>query len=346
LLSHPLLCHRSGPVGSRGCLLATLITCLVATAAASAEPRSVRLQWRPSANAQTCATESQMRKEIVTRLGRDPFTDGRAPGLDVVVDRSGSTWRANVTRLDEQGAPVGSRELTYDGPDCRGLEQALILAMALAIDPDEALDGESRSGGGGHAAPPMVPTPESFVSSTCPWCGTAQCLPKPTWFGDLGVRTLGSVGLLPTPSIGAQLSFDLRVIGPWHLELAARRWVEPREDERGSARSLGSYGAAVCLDLWRPASPKLLVCAGGELGKVASTRRSDPASTPDARWAAVRMSPTLRFKSPHAPITFEAGAELLVPVDPQPISLADGSTEAVGGRVGGILFLGVGVAIP
>lgn len=113
-----------------------VLSSVLASAAALAEPRQVSLGYLKRPGADPCPDEAALKGRIAARLGADPFRDDAPTGLEVVVGQSPIGLSATVTlREKSTSKSLGKRQLESHATDCRELSAAMELAIALAIDP-------------------------------------------------------------------------------------------------------------------------------------------------------------------------------------------------------------------
>ena len=71
----------------------------------------------------------------MTRMGYDPFTGPARQWIEAAVAEQGDTFEVQLFERDSGGSTLGSRVLHEKGPDCHKLDDAIVLAIALIIDP-------------------------------------------------------------------------------------------------------------------------------------------------------------------------------------------------------------------
>ncbi|MEM9196195.1 MAG: hypothetical protein AAGF12_43935, partial [Myxococcota bacterium] len=98
--------------------------------------------WVRGAGAEACASTASLQVEVAERLGRDPFQPPITQHIEGIVRRSEGTFVATLYNRDPEGALVGEREFRSEAEDCDGLAAAVVLAVALAIDPEAALTAD------------------------------------------------------------------------------------------------------------------------------------------------------------------------------------------------------------
>ncbi|MFL5306914.1 MAG: hypothetical protein ACJ8F1_16985 [Polyangia bacterium] len=165
----------------------------------------------------------------------------------------GPPWSAELTTL--HAGRVGRRRL--ESPSCRAAADAVVLIIALSIDPDVAAAGGQVSA----AAPPRVP--QAPVSKSPPLHILAS------------VYSQGRVGTLPGADVGVGLGVGLAG-ARWHAELRSSYGL--RRDQVASLPSgaAGRFNVAAasltgCVDVGRRAELTFGPCAVAEGGRVSAT---------------------------------------------------------------------------
>jgi hypothetical protein len=99
---------------------------------------SSRLVYARASGAESCPAEPEVRKEVATRLGYDPFFPWAQRTIVVQVARGSKGLRATVQLVDADGMVKGGRELASTADDCDELMRSVALNVSIAIDPDSA----------------------------------------------------------------------------------------------------------------------------------------------------------------------------------------------------------------
>lgn len=76
---------------------------------------------------------------VAARLGYDPFVVTATQQVEGLVTKEGDHYIVALFDRDARGALIGSQSFASESSDCRVLDAALVLALALAIDPESAL---------------------------------------------------------------------------------------------------------------------------------------------------------------------------------------------------------------
>jgi hypothetical protein len=284
-----------------------------------------------------------MRAGIAARLGRDPFAS-EGPSVEASALREGDRLRGSVILRAPDGAILGARDLSADATaGCQPLADAIVLAAALALDPERALQRSTR------APEPVPPPPVERPPSPPPPAET----PPPGSAGQTPIATSlrahGTLGLLPHAALGASAE------GRWHfarhLALDAGVLWSPAVATVDGAFSVGldAVHAGGCAGTWTDGSGTLGAgaCVDGWLGALSASPRAqdvDPAG--EHVWAALSTS-LLATVHPTPPLLLEGGAGAYLPLTRDVLMNRlpphDGFQQAV---VAGALFVGAGVSIP
>ncbi len=264
---------RRGP----GELLAACVL-LGATASAVGHAEgagSSSLALSRGAEAEGCITEGELRARVAARLGRPSETlalpEGAKRGeatLQVEVARDPSGWRAVLTPNDAEsrrtGAPPRRRVLHAEGADCRALDEALVLAAALLIDPEAALASAVSPAPAPLPAPAAPVAPAPLPGPTPPVAPAPAPPPPPPptsppsaepaaprlpYAWGLRGSLAGALGLLPGAAYGAGYGLFLDAPGGWGAALLGASWVsKAATSPLGNARiGLQQGGASLCL---------------------------------------------------------------------------------------------------
>ena len=211
--------------------------------ARAATPPSFVLVYEAPADT-GCPTEDAVRASVADELGYDPWDpvdDGTSPRIAVALRAlHGGRVRGRVEMRATDGTHLGAREL--EAPSCGELLGALVLAIAVAIDPLRAV-----------APPPLPATPPATATATATArdaAADAEPLPAlvvapppepPRLVDELRLRVAfgvqGTFDAAPGPAFG----FTGRV------GVAIRRWsvaVELRGDLPGSDSADGGRVSA------------------------------------------------------------------------------------------------------
>ncbi|HEY3497829.1 MAG TPA: hypothetical protein VGK73_24190 [Polyangiaceae bacterium] len=182
-----------------------------------------RLSWARGDGAESCVDQRALAGAVRLRLGREPFADDAESGIEGTILRDGSTFRANLRVRDARGTEVGRRDLELETGDCSKLTDALVLAVALTIDPNAPASGEAspvddhpaaeapavtpRSDTEEHAvANAARPAPQASDATAQRGAPCPACAPKKTRELRLALRGLVGGGLLPGIAPGVSVT--------------------------------------------------------------------------------------------------------------------------------------------
>ena len=258
-------------------VVAALATLASAGAARAGEP--VRLEWVRLEGAGACIDPAALEARVRKRLGSDPFDPRATRLIEGVVRRVGDAWHAEIAvRAHPADAEPPLRELKSQAKDCDALSDAVVLAVALAIDPVAAFSEPPREPPR-PAPPPPVPAP--VVAPT----------PPRGLRGRAELDLTGQDGLLPRASLGASLA-AAAVLGE-RLELGLRARVFPAVEEPGTpsyAIGLALGTAELCARLPRPTRVDVRACGGPSVGIVhAAVLTGDRAQPGERVWVSAEL---------------------------------------------------------
>jgi hypothetical protein len=147
---------------------ATLLAFASFAHSASAEEAVPRfgLAWVRDAGAGSCLDQRSLKIAVQNRLGREPFSDDAERTIEGNVSRSARSFKVTLRVRDASGAEHGERHLELETDDCSKLSEAVVLAVALTIDPNAPATAETRAAPeipstSATAAPPSVGLPLS-----------------------------------------------------------------------------------------------------------------------------------------------------------------------------------------
>jgi hypothetical protein len=139
--------HRSTPM--RGWLCCVLACWMHPISLQAQEPSRFALHVVRSPEASDCITGAELASHVERHLGPVFVAPGSsATAIEIWIGpstSSGHPWRAQIELYDRQGARLGTRRLLATDNGCRSLDRALVLAVALAVDPDGLLIYVARS---------------------------------------------------------------------------------------------------------------------------------------------------------------------------------------------------------
>jgi hypothetical protein len=294
---------------------ALLISCLagfgalVPASTVHARPKTFALNWVRAADAESCIASHELSHVIEELLGPVFVAPSDAElSIEGLVrhELHGAGWAARIVVSDQHGQQLGERELTSPSAGCHALDPQIVLVIALAIDPEVALEhlptelleplqtpgdpaaellAELREGAGARAQPS-----EHHAADTKPdeQAKAPTTTSKPAGNSEhsrahtrdaRAVRLALSGGfatgvkLLPKASAGPLLGVTLQLPRPWSIALTTVLWLE----NDAALTDPGAAGGAVhfrmalgtlslCASLARFAAIDWSGCAGMALG--------------------------------------------------------------------------------
>jgi hypothetical protein len=326
------------------------LSMLFGTRTASASPTS-KLTYVRGPGAEQCAEEGELRRYVAQRLGYDPFFAWADRTVVAQIDAVATGFRGQVRIIDAKGALLGERTLDAPAKDCGELVKSLALAISIAIDDLDAVEGPSASS---PSRPRPTPEPAAVdvpsVATERPDAPSAPDRPEraPTKEAHDGsgiggfatVGALGGVGSAPSASLGAVVGGG--VVGSWwSMALEGRAEAPASGAMSGGGRISTSRLAATLVPCARlGARLALSLCAVGSLGMLrasaegVSAPRDDSALASSLGGRAGLDHPLAEWLGAY--VDFEAGA----PLERHRVEL-NGSTTYV--MPGGYASFGLGL---
>lgn len=299
--------HRAQALQSRS-LLVVVLGCLLAPAAARADPFGARLAWVRGEGADRCPDETVIRQAVINRIGPDAFRGAVTQRIEAVVSGEAGQWRLRLYVRDAQGARLGQRELVDSGATCDEIAATGALAIALSIDPDAPLTPRS----------PPPPTPAAAAVPVAPARVERVIVREGAPFGglDASLRMVGLAAALPQISPGVGLG--VQVVRRERFSLETSVLVVPAvhvdADDARFGFGLTALGLSGCGAITRARAARLSIC-GGLLGgvvhaTVSGSERPQPADVP---WLALSLG--ARLSVPIAgPLAAEFALDALTPL--------------------------------
>jgi hypothetical protein len=257
---------------------AAWIAVVAAAGTSRADERSlaVALGLTRGSGADGCLTARELAQRVEARLGRAAFVSAAKADLfvDVRVARAGRSWRATVAASRASGERVGVRELASAGGDCHGLDEDLVLVVALVIDPMAT---------GAPRAQPAAPAPREVVYVPVP-VSVPVAGPAPAWAFGARVATAVLGGVLPSAAPAVDAAIATTPPGAWPIELGVIATASASADDgaHGAEVRIALGTVAVCPELVAGARARLQLCGGGAAGALrVRSHGLDPASTGD-----------------------------------------------------------------
>jgi hypothetical protein len=309
-----------------------LATCCDVVEALAAEP--ARLEWARLEGAGSCIDGVELEARVKRRLRSDVFDPRASRSIEGVARRTGNVWRAQIiVRAHPDDANPPLRELESAAADCESLSNAVVLAVALAVDPAAAFSDAAVD------APPAPKPPEK--TEVPPASATAA--PPSAQSGHAELAVAGQMGLLPHASLGIELGAAATLTQRFELGLRARAFPEVAV---GGNPSYAVGLAALTLELCavvRPAQAvELRGCAGPAVGLLHAAVLAGDRTQPGQRASlAAELGLDAAFAVTRT-LAFQLGARAAVPVTRYRFTL-EGSDAALftQSAIAGIAHIGL-----
>ncbi len=304
------------------------------------------LRWTRGEGASDCADGPTLERRVEARLGRPAFREDAAKVLVAEVERTSSEY---VARLYFERAAAGTapRTLRSSDSDCAPLEAAVVLALALAIDPSASLASPAPAVA---ALPSLEPTPSAEMPDPPAPVAVLPRADQPRVQDTVvpartvtrmtaTLRGLYSVGLLPEPAWGLALHVERDVWKSVSIELGLRFLPAVRTDEERYEFGFTGGSAGTCVELTQP----LGLCAGLLAGALnVTTRNAYAGDTGQQPYVGLELGPRVAGRT--GGFRFEFGVDLgLALVQPDFINRDDTLEEH---PFNATAFVGVGPTIP
>lgn len=289
-------------------LLAVFFSFVASTASAQA-PTSLR--WSRAPGAETCIEAVALAAAVEARLAREVFTEGSTLVIEGEVGPSATGYVVQLM-LRSGAEVVGERTLESRRPRCSGLDDSLVLMVALLVEVGEQAIEVTLP------APPVdddAPAPDSSPPAAAPVDDTPPA-PPPSWARlamTLGAR--GAIDALPGPAVGVQGAIELgrpvalRVAGAYLPEVSVEAGAG-----RAARLSLAVAQVGACADgapvAWLELGGCLSLSAGAVQGSGIGFDVSRAGTLP---WLALELAGRARI-SLMGPLAVELALGLEVPV--------------------------------
>lgn len=320
-------------MGARRYSLACAGALVAAAPGARAEAAGYRLELVRAEGTGSCPSASALELDVTQRLGRNPFSASAEHGIEIVLEREGSTWRARLYLRVDDSNEDHARVLESQAPDCSELGKSVALAVALAL---------------GLELPPAPPPPPPPEEPACP-PPAPPAPPRSSLHGAASLRAVLSPHLLPSATAGASLSVTLRgdLFG---IHVGGSFYPQSTLESAGARLGFGLSTASLSGCLWaRQQDPQLWSCLGAQLGALHTVVYSPEPSNPgDRLWSAA--SSELGVRQTLVGRAFvEAGATAIFPFVRHRFAVAspEGTSRVAFEQRGAIVeaFLGFGLRV-
>ena len=145
--------------------LFAFLCALASTGRAEGERRAL-FHWERAGGAESCISGEELARDVESHVGRPLFVtsgsaDVRASGrVSRTEDGRSGGWRATIEVSRRDGGAGSNRVVAVEGKDCRALDEALVLVLAVAVEPLLPRDAPA-TGEGAPAAPSEAGAPEN-----------------------------------------------------------------------------------------------------------------------------------------------------------------------------------------
>jgi hypothetical protein len=286
-------------------------------------PPAVELVWNRAQGAEVCIDGQELAAKVQATLGRPvtaPTGSGSgssgSTGADLLwgqVSPLGGGWIAIVELRSASGSTL-RREVALDAPDCRQLDEAIVLVVALMAD----------------AASPRVPR-----LSLPP--------PGPTVSIGIGPDLEVASGMLPGVAVGFGLESDIALPPLWHASIWAHGWPmsEVLAGSSGGRLAAWTFGLGPCISPFGHDRFGFFGCVGASGGVIYSSGVGLDLSLSRARpyWQGeARVGFRIRVAGP-VYLRLELGLAVPAVRDSYAFHLANGAVNTVF-QTGGVVPLG------
>lgn len=296
------------------------------TALADDTAQGVVLSLVRGDGADGCITADLLEDEVRERLGRDPFTRPVRQHIECLMTKEGVSFVARLYERDLSGRRTGDRELSVSTANCRDLDDALALSVALLIDPEFLIGGSADrvSSPGSTAAHPRRQdrhwggdspvTPMVSIVTLLPSTGNVTLQHQSAAMESrvmIGVG--GSIGLLPGLGPDLLLSLQHQIVRNWHGHLSVLYAPERQisDDTPTIGFGLTAFRMAGCWEGIEALAP--FGCVGLAAGTIHSVvYGAQPVEPGDRGWMAV--SGDLGIRRVFSPLILELRGQLTVPL--------------------------------
>jgi hypothetical protein len=271
-------------------------------------PATIALSWTQAPGGSACIDRPALVHRIDATVGGHRL---RGPGDPAETAIRGTVGPASDARgwlaVIEARRPDGTafqRRLEHEGMDCRDLDEAIVLVVALMMD-----SAESEA-------------PALRVASR----------PRPSSV-TVGAGGAFAIGMLPGAAVGFGLTSEVRIGRFWPLDLWTDLWptTEALQSGAGARFSAWTAGLGLCPLELGDASSSFLACAGATGGEIISSGVDLDVAVDHTRayaQAEVRIGGRLRVAGP---LFLAADLGLGVPLarDSYSYTQADGTVSEV-----------------
>jgi hypothetical protein len=269
----------------------------------------------------SCIDAAELEARVKRRLGSDPFDARASRSIEGVARRTGEIWRAQIAvraHPDDTNPPL--RELESSASDCESLSSAVVLAVALAVDPAAAFSDPAVKTAPSSAPAEAPRTPAKEPATTASEVALA---------GRAELTLAGQMGLLPRASLGVGLGVATALSRRFDLGVRARAFPEVEvKGDPSYAVGLAALTLELCGHARPTASVELRACGGPALGVLHAAVLAGARTQPGERASlAAELGLDTTFALTRT-LALQLGVRAAVPVTRYRFTL-DGSVEAL-----------------
>jgi hypothetical protein len=299
----------------------------------------------------------EVERQVRWRLGRNPFQLDAPRMIEAKVSLVDATWHAELSVRDNTGALLGQRLLDVKADNCGQVVDAVGLAVALAIDPNVSFESRvpplpsaaapSKNANPATAQAPVKARGSAPSAQPVPGYASPQDVSsdKSRYEYELTLRGLIAEGLLPglAPGTGVVGAFGAKGL---KLTLGLSFLPETKKGD-GFSFGLSAISAGFCGDVLRSGPVSASLCSELIAGAMhAVVYQLEPLHPGDHAFAALGIGPKIGLHT-FSPFFIEGGVTAAINfVRPRFAVLGDSSPVFESSLVGGLGFIGVGVAVP
>jgi hypothetical protein len=329
-------------------VLAGVLALGLSSSAVGAEPNElVLLRWRRGEGTSDCADGPTLERRVEARLGRRVFREDATKVLVAEVEHTSSEYVARLY-FEREKRDASPRTLKSSDRDCAALEAAVVLALALAIDPSAALVSPAPAVASlpslepaPHAELPAAPAPVATAppqDDRAP-VANARAREPPAARMTASLRGLYAANLLPEPAWGLALHVERELSTRLSLDVGLRFLPAVRTENGRYEFGFTGGSAGACVELTQP----LDLCGGLLAGALnVTTRNALAGDTGQQPFVGLQLGP--RVAARRAGFRFEFGVDLgLALAQPDFINSDDSLQEH---PFNATAFVGIGPTIP
>lgn len=290
----------------------------------AAAQRTSSLGWIRLEGAESCISTQALAQAVEERLGRKVFVSASQADVSVEghVARASSPprWRATLTIRDADGKELGTRDIDSNGEACSSLDEGVVLVVSLLIDPDAASRPPAPARAPEETPPPEpapAPPPKVVVERQRVLVPVPAAPPPDPWRVEVGAGVAGSIGLLPAPSLGAEVVAIVEPPHFWGILVSGAYWFGAEaEAERGAYAdvTLAYAGAGLCPLRFAEWRVSYRACAAVEVGSMRSNGQGFDTLLADENLAVQAAIPNRIALRIAGPLVLSVGLELIFPL--------------------------------